>query len=111
MKKKLFQNYEYEFDKNEKKVLISFSKQAAKQMESDDRYIREAKIFNSILKKLDETQDKVKFTKEEKTKLTFQLSENLKYLQKKVDNSWFLKKWFFRNMLNQYKNILSIFSN
>ena len=111
MKKKLFQNYQYEFDKNDKKVLASFSKQALKQMEGDDRYIREERLFNSIIQKLNSPDNQVKFTKEEKTKLTFQLSENIKYLQKKVDSSWFLTKWFYKNMLNQYNNILSIFNN
>ena len=111
MKKKLFQNYEYEFDKNELKVLSSFSKQAAKQMDSDDRLVRETRVFNSIVSKLDEYVDKVKFTKEEKTILTFQLSENIKHLQKKADSAWFLTKWFYKNMLNQYKNILELFHN
>jgi len=111
MKKKLFQNYEYEFDKNETKILSSFAKQAIKQMETDDRLIREVKIFNSIIEKLSSDQNKIKFTKEEKTKLGFQLNENVKHLQSKVDNAWFLTKWFYKNMLNQYKNILSIFNN
>lgn len=111
MKKKLFQNYEYEFDKNELKVLSSFSKQAAKQMATDERLVREEKVFNSISKKLDEYVDKVKFTKEEKTKLTLQLSENVKHLQNKADGAWFLTKWFYKNMLNQYKSILELFNN
>lgn len=111
MKKKLFQNYEYEFDKNEAKVLSSFTKQAIKQMETDDRLAREVRVFNSINSKLDNYQDKIKFTKEEKTKLTFQLKENIKHLQKKTDSAWFLTKWFYKNMLNQYNNILSIFNS
>jgi len=111
MKKKLFQNYEYEFDKNEAKILSSFTKQAIKQMEPDDRLVREVRIFNSISQKLAGYDNKIKFTKEEKTKLTFQLGENVKHLQKKVDSAWFLTKWFYKNMLNQYKSILSLFSN
>ena len=111
MKRKLFQNYEYEFDKNEVKVLSSFAKQAIKQMETDDRLVREVKTFNSIVEKLNSGEEKVKFTKDEKTKLGFQLSENIKHLQKKVDNAWFITKWFYKNMLNQYKHILSIFNN
>ena len=111
MKKKLFRNYEYEFDKNELKVLSSFSKQALKQMESDDRLVREVKIYNSILDKLSTNENKIKFTKEEKTKLSFQLSENVKHLQQKVDSAWFLTKWFYKNMLNQYQSILDILKN
>lgn len=111
MKKKLFQNYQYELDKNEKKVLISFSKQAVNQMEGDDRFAREVRIFNGIVQKLSGPDTNIKFTKEEKTKLTYQLGENVKHLQSKVDKSWFLTKWFYKNMLNQYNNILSIFNN
>lgn len=111
MKRKLFQNYEFEFNKNELKVLSSFAKQAVKQMEQDDKLIRDSRVFTSIVKKLESGADKIKFTKEEKTKLTYQLDENTKFLQKKVDKAWFLTKWFYKNMLNQYKSILNILSN
>ncbi len=111
MKKKLFQNYEYEFNSNEKKIITSFAKQAVKQMETDDRLVREVKNFNSIIQKLNSGSDKVKFTKEEKTKLTYQLTENTKHLQKKVDNAWFLTKWFYKNMVNQYNSIISMLNN
>lgn len=106
MKKKLFQNYVYDFTSNEAKILTSFAKQAVKQMETDDRLTREVKTFQSIITKLNESTDKVKLTKEEKTKLVFQLKENVKHLQKKTDNAWFLTKWFYKNMLNQYKSLL-----
>lgn len=111
MKKKLFQNYEYEFDKNETKVISSFAKQAFKQMETDDRLVREVKVFGSIISKLESGADKIKFTKEEKTKLVFQLNENLKHLQKKADSAWFLTKWFYKNMLNQYNSIVNKINN
>ena len=111
MKKKLFQNYEYEFDKNEAKILSSFAKQAIKQIQTDDRLVREVNLFNSVVGKLNSDPSKVKFTKEEKTKLLFQLNENVKHLQKKTDNAWFLTKWFYKNMLNQYKSIVSILNN
>ncbi len=109
--KKLFQNYEFEFDKNQAKVLTSFAKQAVKQMANDDKLIREVNIFNSVIEKLNSSQDKIKLTKDEKTRLTFQLRENTKHLKKKMDSSWFLTRWFYRNMLNQYNNILEIFDN
>lgn len=111
MKKKLFQNYEYEFDKNENKILSSFAKQAVKQMETDDRLVREVNLFNSIISKLNSNQTKIKFTKEEKTRLMFQLTENVKHLQNKVDNAWFLTRWFYKNMLNQYNSILETLNN
>ena len=110
MKRKLFQKYEYEFDKNERKILSSFSKQVIKQMESDDKFARELRVFNTIHGKLEQSEEKIKFTKEEKTKLSLQLSENVKYLENKVEKSWWLMKWFYKNMLNQYKGILYKFS-
>ncbi|MBI1931163.1 MAG: hypothetical protein HYS24_01330 [Ignavibacteriales bacterium] len=109
--KKLFKNYEFEFDNNQKKIITSFSKQAVKQMESDERFARDVNIFKSIIDKLSSAEEKVKLTKEEKTRLSFQLKENTKHLDKKVKSSWFLTKWFYKNMLNQYNNILSIFED
>ncbi len=111
MKKKLFKTYEFELDKNQSKVITSFAKQAIKQMESDDRLVKEVRIFNSIVDKLSTSPERVKFTKEEKTRLVFQLRENTKHLKKKVDNSWFLTKWFYRNMYNQYENIIDTLEN
>ena len=60
---------------------------------------------------MENSPDKVKFTKEEKIKLNYQLSENIKHLKKKTDNSWFLTKWFYNNMLKQYTSILSLFDD
>lgn len=111
MKKKLFQNYEYEFDKNEKKVISNFTKQALKQFTGNDQSVREERIFTSIVNKLNSDDEKVKFTKEEKTNLTFQLNNNLKHLQEKTDKASFFTRWFYKNMLNQYSNILDIFNN
>ena len=111
MRKKLFQNYEFELDKNEKKVLSNFAKQALKQFETNDESVREVRIFSSIIKKLDGVEEKVKFTKEEKTNLTYQLNNNLTHLKKKADNAWFITRWFYRNMVNQYQNILSTFND
>ncbi len=107
MKKKLFQNYSFEFDKNERKVLTSFCNQAIKQMQGDERFFKDIKAFESIIKKLEGDSNPVKFTKEEKTKLVFQLKENVKYFQKEMDKSWFFKKWLMKNMFNQYNNLLT----
>ncbi len=49
MKKKLFTNYNLELDKNERKLLSSFCKQALKQLEGNQEYFGETKAFNSIL--------------------------------------------------------------
>ena len=51
--KKLFQNYNYEFTKNETKLLNSFCKQTLKQMEGNNQYFAETKAFYSILNKAD----------------------------------------------------------
>jgi len=107
--KKLFKNYEFEFDSNQKKIVTTFSKQAIKQMENDDRFARDVNIFKSIIDKFSSNNDVVKLTKEEKTRLTFQLKENTKHLENKVKSSWFFTKWFYKN--KQYNNILSIFAD
>ncbi|MBK8943702.1 MAG: hypothetical protein IPM32_00390 [Ignavibacteriae bacterium] len=79
-------------------------------METDDRFIRDVNIFKSIIEKFNSTSDLVKLTKEEKTRLTFQLKENTKHLENKIKSSWFITKWFYKNMLKQYNNILTIFA-
>lgn len=109
MAKKLFKNYEFELDKNQGKIISAFVKQALKQMYTNDKLIREVKVFESIQNKLNEVPGKIKFTKEEKTQLVYQLNENIKYLKKKTDKSWFITKWFYRNMYLQYMSIVSMF--
>lgn len=106
MKKKLFKNYSYEFDKNEAKVLTSFCKQAVNQMSGDDNFYKDVSAFQSISNKLNEDYADVKLTKDERTRLVRQLSENAKHLKKKLDNSWFIPKWFYKSMYNQYNNII-----
>ena len=105
MKKKLFQNYNFEFDKNEKKLLTSFCKQSLKQLDGNNQYFAEAKAFNSILNKLESGDDVVKLTKDEKRKLSFQLKQNIDYIKKEMDKSWFIKKWFMKSLYNQYTNL------
>jgi len=106
--KKLFQNYNYDFTKNEKKLLGSFCKQSLKQMEGGRQYFAETKAFNSILNKLEiETDNEtIKFTKDEKTRLKFQLKQNVDYIKKQMDKSWFIKKWMMKSLHKQYSDIL-----
>jgi hypothetical protein len=104
--KKLFTNYNFEFDKNEKKLLTSFSKQVLKQISGDNKFFAETRAFNSILEKLSSSSETVKLTKDERTRLLNQLNENVKYLKKEMGSSWFIKKWLYKSMLNQYENIL-----
>ncbi|MGE5430356.1 MAG: hypothetical protein ACM3QX_04735 [Syntrophomonadaceae bacterium] len=105
--KKLFKNYSYEFDKNEKRLLINFCKQAIKQMETDNRFFSDVRAYSSIIDKLNEPGENVKLTKDELTRLTLQLKENIKFLKQKMDKSWFLKKWLYKSLYQQYQNILA----
>ncbi len=104
--KKLFTNYNFEFDKNEKKLLTTFSKQVLKQISGDNRYFTEERAFNSIIEKLAASTDSVKLTKDERTRLLNQLNENVKFLKKEAASSWFIKKWIYKSMLKQYEGIL-----
>ena len=104
--KKLFTNYNFEFDKNEKKLLVTFSKQVLKQLGGDDKYFAETKAFNSILEKLSSSTDSIKLTKDERTRLLNQLTENVKFMKKEMGKSWILKKWLYKSMIKQYDNIL-----
>ena len=80
--KKLFTNYNFEFDKNEKKLLTNFCKQALKQVSGDSRFFAEEKVFNSIIEKLNQGEASVKFTKDEKIRLTHQLKQNSEFMKK-----------------------------
>lgn len=104
--KKLFANYNFDFDKNEKKLLINFCKQALKQMSRDDKFFAEQKAFNSIITKLNEADGTVKFTKDEKIRLTHQLKQNSEFMKKEMKRSWFFKKWLYKSLYNQYDNLL-----
>ena len=90
--KKLFTNYNFEFNKNEKKLLSSFCKQAIKQIGSDDKYFGEVKAFNSVLEKLNSNEDSIKLTKDEKIRITNNIKQNIDHLKKEMNKSWFLKK-------------------
>lgn len=105
--KKLFTNYSFEFDKNEKKLLATFCKQTLKQTESDSKFFAESKAFNSILEKLKTNSDIVKLTKDERTRFKHQLTENVKFLKKESTRSWFFKKFLYKSMIKQYDNILN----
>ena len=77
--KKLFTNYNFDFDKNEKKLLSTFCKQTLKQVQGDNKFFAEERAFNSILAKLNGNEETVKFTKDERTRLKFQLERNVEF--------------------------------
>lgn len=105
--KKLFTNYNFEFDKNEKKLLTTFCKQTLKQTDDESKFFAVSKAFNSILEKLINNSDPIKLSKDERTRLEYQLSENVKFLKKDFAKSGFIKKFLYKSMIKQYESILS----
>jgi hypothetical protein len=103
--KKLFTNYNFEFNKNEKKLLSSFCKQALKQLGSDNENFADVKAFNSVLEKLNANTESIKLTKDEKIRLTNNIKQNIDYLNKQMKKSWFLKKWLMKSLHKQYADI------
>jgi hypothetical protein len=104
--KKLFTNYNFEFDKNEKKMILTFIKQVLKQTDGDNRYFAENKAFTSIQAKLQSGETPVKLTKDERTRLKHQLEQNVKFYKKEIDKAGFLKKFLYKSALKQYETIL-----
>jgi len=104
--KQLFKNYTYDFDKNEAKIITSFCKQAIKQMSSNQDFYRDINAFESILDKIATNPSEVKLTKDEKTRLVHQLTENRKQLKITMDKVGFFKKWFYKAMFNQYNALI-----
>jgi DNA-binding MltR family transcriptional regulator len=112
MAKSLFKNYSFEFDKNEKKILLGFCKTILKQMSADEKFYADVRAFSSIVEKLNSNETETKFTKEEKTKLAFRLKENVDHMSKQIKNSGFFKRWLYKSAYKQYKVLLdNYFSN
>jgi galactokinase/mevalonate kinase-like predicted kinase len=74
-------------------------------MSDEKQYFGEVKAFNSILEKLNEDTEVVKLTKDEKIRLTNNIKQNVDYLKKQMDKSWFIKKWLMKSLYNQYVDI------
>ena len=104
--KKLFTNYNFEFNKIERKLISTFCRQSLKQISGDSKFFQEERALRSIIDKLNNDSETVKLTKDERTRLKFQLEQNVKFLFKQLSKSWFFKKWLYRSMLNQYEAIL-----
>jgi hypothetical protein len=103
--KPLFKNYNFQFDKNEKKIIISFCKQIIKQAETDQKLFAEAKAFNSILEKLNSNTEAIKLTKDEYFRFKNQVTENLKFIKVQTKKGWFFKKWLYKSLFAQYTAI------
>lgn len=104
--KKLFTNYNFEFNKNEKKILKTFCNQNLKQIQGDNKYFAEIKVFTSLLEKLDSGVEVIKLTKDERTRLKFSIEKNVEFLEKEMKKSWIIKRWLYRSMYTQYVSIL-----
>lgn len=74
-------------------------------MGNDNQYFGEVKAFNSILEKLNANTESVKFTKDEKIRLTNNIKQNIEYLKKEMSKSWFIKKWLMKSLYKQYSDI------
>lgn len=105
MAKPLFKNYSFQFTSNEKKILLQFCKTLQKQMSADERFYTDLRSFNSIIEKLNDPSDEIKLTKDEKTKLVFRLKENINHMKKKISKGFFLTRWFYKSVYNQYNNL------
>lgn len=105
--KPLFKNYNFDFDSSEKKLLQTMVKQILRQIEGDNRYISEVRIYQSLSEKLASSQSPIKLTKEEIKRLELQLTENSKMLKEKIRKSIFFMKWIYKPLLKQYESILN----
>ncbi len=61
--KPLFKNYNFDFDTSEKKLLQTMVKQILRQIEGDNRYISEIRIYQSLSEKLASSQSPIRLTK------------------------------------------------
>lgn len=103
--KKGFRNYNFEFDKNEIRMLTTLSKQVLKQVEGKKDYYRIERAFAGILEKLNSGEDVVRLTKDEYTQIALHLRENIKFFAEKIKKSWFFMKWFYKPLMTQYQTI------
>lgn len=106
MKKKLVQNYTFNFSSNDRKILTTFVKQAVNQLSSKSEAFSELNIFNSVLEKLQSHESSIKFTKNEKIRLVNNIKANADFLKEKSTKGWFLSRWLYKSMFKQYNNIL-----
>lgn len=100
--KKLFTNYNFSFNKNERKLASAFCKQILKQTEGNKEYFGEQKAFSSILEKLNSGADTIKLTKDELTRFRYNFELNISHLKKSSQKGFFIKKWIYKSLLTQY---------
>ncbi|KAF0152627.1 MAG: hypothetical protein FD143_943 [Ignavibacteria bacterium] len=106
MAKPLFKNYSFSFTKNETKLLSNFCKTLLKQMTADEKFYQDVRAFTAINEKLLSGEQEIKLTKEEKTKLTFRLKENMENMKKEMKKGFFIRRWIYKSAHKQYLEIL-----
>ena len=100
-----FRNYNFEFDKNEKKILVSLCKKVVKEVQGKKDYYRIERAFTGMLEKLNSGEEPVRLTKDEYIQMSMNLRENVKFMNDKMKNTWFLMRWIYKSMVMQYSNI------
>ncbi len=100
-----FRNYNFEFDKTEKKFLVSLCNKVVKEVQGKKDYYKIERAFAGMLEKLNSGEDPVKLTKDEYIQMSLNLRENIKFMNNKMKNTWFLMRWIYKSMVMQYSNI------
>jgi len=103
MKKLQFRNYNFEFTKNDKKLIQSICKTVIKQTAGDQKYFAEVKALSSMLDKVKSGDATIKLTKDEFTRFRYQLEVNIKHFKDQIKKGWFFKKWLYKSILMQYE--------
>ena len=75
-------------------------------MQGQDQSFTDINSFNSIINKLNSSDEVVKLTKDESRRLTMQLKENVKHIEKQITKSWIIKRWLLKTIYKQYNSIL-----
>lgn len=101
-------NYNLDFEKTDKKVVLQFVKQAIKQTEGsqDVNMVKQNRLLCSIQEKVSAA-DSVKFTKEEYFALKNMIVANQQHLKKQLAKAGFFKKFFLKSLEAQYSKLVS----
>lgn len=100
-----FRNYNFTFDKNEKRILETFCKQIIKQTEGNQKLYVIEKAFSSVLEKLRSGEEEIKLTKEEYLRIQENMRENIRGTKERAKKAMFFMRWIYNSMLKQYELI------
>ncbi len=101
-------NYNLDFDKTDKKVVVQFLKQAIKQTDGSQEVnmVKQNRLLSSILEKVSGA-DSVKFTKDEYFALKNMIVANQQHLKKQLAAAGFFKKWLYKSLEGQYSKLVT----